>query len=96
LKLNKEAPINYTFMSEKAGNGTIEGLGTPGKLPVEFSVPKDQIKSGDVYQVTLTFAYCTDENQGLCVPVTLPWRLSLTADDKAENTATLSAQVPPL
>jgi len=46
--------------------------------------------------VTLSLAYCTDSNRGLCVPVTLKWRVKLTGDSQAQSVLDLSATVAPV
>jgi hypothetical protein len=48
------------------------------------------------YLVTLSLAYCTDSNRGLCVPATLKWRVRLVEDSQAVNALDLSATVSPL
>jgi hypothetical protein len=48
------------------------------------------------YLVTLSLAYCTDSNRGLCVPVTLKWRVRLAEDSQAPSALDLSATVSPL
>ena len=48
------------------------------------------------YLVTLSLAYCTDSNRGLCVPVTLKWRVRLAEDPQAQSALDLSATVSPL
>ena len=48
------------------------------------------------YLVTLSLAYCTDSNRGLCVPVTLKWRVRLAANSNAPSALDLSAVVAAL
>ena len=48
------------------------------------------------YLVTLSLAYCTDGNRGLCVPVTLKWRVRLAANSNAPSALDLSAVVAAL
>ncbi len=97
VHVNREAPINYTIAAN--GNSEIapvEGLIKSHKLPFEVVVSGATLQAGKEYPVTLTFAYCTDENESLCVPVTLAWRLKTSADFGAANRVDLSQKVEAL
>jgi len=48
------------------------------------------------YLMALSLAYCTDSNRGLCVPVTLKWRVRLAEDSQAQSVLDLSATVSPM
>jgi thiol-disulfide isomerase/thioredoxin len=98
IHLNREAPINYAFMSLSDGlNGNvIEGLAPSARVPVEVKIPASAIKNGETYQTALSLAYCTDENEGLCVPITLAWKLKVTEDPSANSVIELAETVKPI
>jgi thiol-disulfide isomerase/thioredoxin len=96
IHLNKDAPINYTFMATSNGSKGIEGLAKSPMLPIEVRVPASEFRPGSEYQTTLSIAYCTDESSGICVPVTLAWRMKLVPDAAASNAIDLAQKVKPL
>ena len=97
IHLNADAPINYTFTPAGNGNGhTIEGLAAVHTVPIEVSVPASAIESGREYETTLSLAYCADSNAGLCVPVTLAWRLKVVAEPQGSDRVELTQKVKPL
>jgi hypothetical protein len=96
IHLNKDAPINYTFMATQNGGKGIEGLAKSAMVPVEVRIPAAAIQAGGEYQTTLNIAYCTDAASSVCVPVTLAWRLKFISKPEAENAVELSQRVKPL
>ncbi|HEY3294820.1 MAG TPA: thioredoxin-like domain-containing protein [bacterium] len=96
VHLNKEAPINYAFVSSSNGGKGIEGLAKSPMIPVEVRIPASAFQPGGEYQTTLNLAYCTDESSSICVPVTLGWRLKFVANPAASNDVPLTARVKPL
>jgi thiol-disulfide isomerase/thioredoxin len=95
LHLNAEAPIFYAFLPEGIDTaGSREGQASV--LPAEFVVPAAALRNDGEYMVTLSLAYCTDVNRGLCVPVTLRWRVKLNEDSRSANMLDLSASVAPM
>lgn len=92
VHLNKDAPLAYAV---NMGNGApIEGLVSKHELPVKVVIPAASLKSGDA-TATLFFAYCTDKDAGLCVPVSVGYTLHLSegSDTMVEVSATI-ASVP--
>ena len=92
---NAEAPIFYAFLPVNGDSaGSLEG--EAAALPAEFAIPAAALREEGEYLVTLSLAYCTDSNRGLCVPVTLKWRVKLTGDSQAQSVLDLSARVSPV
>ena len=98
IHLNREAPINYAFAPSSDGDttGTVEGVAKSANIPVELKIPASALQSGETYQTMLSVAYCTDENEGLCVPVTLAWRLRLINEPSASNVVELTETIKPM
>jgi thiol-disulfide isomerase/thioredoxin len=98
IHLNREAPINYAFTpsANDSGDGAVEGIAKYNQFPVEFTVPAAAVRIGETYQTMVSIAYCTDENEGLCVPVTLNWRLKLNADPTASDVVELTESIQPM
>jgi hypothetical protein len=95
LHLNSDAPLFYTFLSADGDSPTtLEGAAK--SLPAEFAIPSAVLHENGEYLLTLSLAYCTDSNRGLCVPVTLKWRVTLTGDSQSPNVLDLSARIAPL
>jgi hypothetical protein len=95
LHLNAEAPVFYAFLgANRDSAASLEG--EAGRLPAEFAIPAAALHPDREYLVTLSLAYCTDSNRGLCVPVTLKWRVRLAEDSQAQSVLDLSATVSPL
>ena len=93
VHLNKEAPLAY---SVNLGNGSpIEGLASKHELPVKVTIPAASLKPGDA-DATLFFAYCTDKDAGLCVPVSVGYKIHLTEDANANGMAEVSATIKSL
>lgn len=91
VHLNKEAPIGYAI---RLVNGkSIEGLATKALLPARVVIPAESYKHGDVLKVMLYFAYCTDKNAGLCVPVSVAWNVTLQESEKATESAVLTSRI---
>lgn len=93
MHLNREAPLAYAV----TGNGApIEGLAAKPELPVRVTIPANQLKSGDNLAAMLSLAYCTDENSGLCVPVSVGWKIALQESNDAPGEAELSIKIAAL
>jgi thiol-disulfide isomerase/thioredoxin len=93
IHLNSQAPINWVFMSESPSSINHEGIAESNKLPIRFTIPDSTVTNNNPYLLSLSFAYCTDKDQGLCVPVTLSWKLSISRNSSASNSIALSAPV---
>ena len=74
----------------------IEGVAPPERIPVDVKIPSSAIANGQTYQSALSFAYCTDKNEGLCVPVTLVWKLKIRNDPSASDVIELTDTVKPI
>lgn len=87
IHVNQEAPVFYSIQRLDGSPLTIENRAT--------SIPQDVVMpaSDGAYLVSLSFAYCTDGNRSLCVPVTLRWRVNLLSDSQSDNRIRLSAAV---
>ncbi len=98
IHLNREAPINYAFAPSSNGetDQAIEGIAKDNQFPIVIRIPAAAVHSGETYQTMLSIAYCTDENEGLCVPVTLNWRLKLNADPSAGDVVELNETITPM
>ncbi|MCB9365938.1 MAG: redoxin domain-containing protein [Calditrichaeota bacterium] len=93
VHLNKEAPLAYVL----SGNGRqIEGLAVKPELPVRVVVPEDALRGGDGLSAMLSLSYCTDEDAGLCVPISIGWTIKLDSESSAPKEAILTAQVKDL
>ena len=92
VHLNTEAPINWSLRAETSDKG-IEGLVKENKFPVEFTLNKSLIDISASYLLALDFAYCTDQNKGLCIPAAVMWRISFNEDASAPEQIELSAVV---
>ncbi|MBK6766452.1 MAG: redoxin family protein [bacterium] len=93
VHLNREAPLGFAVSGSAV---TQEGLAPKPELPVRITIPSPNLNSGAELTALLSIAYCTDENAGLCVPVSLGWKITLQEDDAAGPVAELSARVPAL
>jgi thiol-disulfide isomerase/thioredoxin len=95
LHWNAEAPVFYAFLPAN-GDSTAGLEGEAKTLPAEFTTPAASLRENGEYLLTLSLAYCTDSNRGLCVPVTLKWRVRLAENPQAQGVLDLSATVSPL
>ncbi|MBL0062630.1 MAG: redoxin family protein [bacterium] len=91
VHLNKDAPIGYAI--QPAIGKPIEGLATKGVLPARVTIPATSLKNSDTLKAMLYFAYCTDKNSGLCVPVSIAWNIHLKESATAKDIAELSAKI---
>ncbi len=91
VHLNKEAPIGYVI--QPASGKSIEGLATKGVLPARAIIPASALNSGGTLKAMLFFAYCTDKNSGLCVPVSIAWNIHLQEGQSAVGVTELSAKI---
>ncbi len=91
VHLNKDAPIGYAIHSK---TGTpLEGLAPKGALPARVTVPFSALNGEKELQALLYFAYCTDKNEGLCVPVSVAWNIQLQEDAGAPELSELTVKV---
>jgi hypothetical protein len=93
VHLNREAPINWALMSESSSFKNLEGIAPSGILPIGITIPDSLIADGNSYLLSLSFAYCTDKDRGLCVPVDLSWKLNITINTSASDKIILSSPI---
>lgn len=91
VHLNKEAPIMFAVRSSTGR--TLEEKSPVQSLPVSLTIPAACLTDGGSLDVTMHFAYCTDENKGLCVPVSVAWTVDLKSDDKANGKVELTSRL---
>jgi len=90
VHLNKQAPVSFVVKTD--GATPFEGLAASTDLPVRVQIPAHAI-TGNAIEAMLAFAYCTDDHEGLCVPVSVNWRIKLVEDAGSENLSELTAEV---
>jgi hypothetical protein len=54
-----------------------------GEFPVEFALPSAAVEPG-AWHVELSFAYCTEGDQAMCVPTQRAWRVTVNVADEGE------------
>ncbi len=87
--LSPEAPWSVRIQS---GNETLlQHTGKSDAMPLKVTVPASNVKTGDDWLVTTSFAYCTESESSVCVPTELAW--TLPTQDGNESAATLFAKV---
>jgi hypothetical protein len=64
-----------------------------GKLPLEVTLPASSLRNAEQLAVALFFAYCTENDRSLCVPVTVGWKLTLIEKDASLERVELTADV---
>jgi thiol-disulfide isomerase/thioredoxin len=78
---NPEAPLTLRVRSH--GRTLFQATRTVAEFPVEFALPPEAVEPG-AWHVDLSFAYCTEGDQAMCVPVQQAWRVTVTvAEDGA-------------
>lgn len=81
--LNPEAPWSVSVI---AGENTIaQHTGKSDALPLKITIPVSSIVAGCTWQVSASFAYCTDGDHNVCIPEQLSWNVSVNTGGKATN-----------
>ncbi len=75
---NPEAPL--TLRVSAHGHTLYQATRTVAEFPVEFALPPAAVEPG-AWHVDLSFAYCTEGEQAMCVPVRRAWRVAVSVDD---------------
>ncbi len=86
---NPEAPL--TLRVRAHGRTLLQSTRTAARFPVQFSLPPAAVEPG-VWHVALSFAYCTEGDQAMCVPQERAWRLGVTLADAGEESVDLRAR----
>lgn len=94
VHLNKEAPIGFAIHNKS--ESILEGLAPKGILPARVTLSASLLSGATDLQAVLYFAYCTDKNAGLCVPVSVAWNVHLKADATAPELSDLNIKVSAL
>jgi thiol-disulfide isomerase/thioredoxin len=90
--LNIEAPWNVRVESE---SGAItQQTGQSDAFPILVSIPTDA--PGGKWRVALSFAYCTEGAESLCIPGQLNWRINTSRDSAGGDKMDLKARTEEL
>ncbi len=73
-KLNPEAPWSVRVTSN--GATVAQRTGKSDALPIRVTIPHGAAHAGD-WEVSVALAYCTERDGGLCVPLSLAWRVPI-------------------
>lgn len=90
VHLNRDAPVGYAVAG---GDSALEGLAANTELPVRVMLPASTLSDKAELSVMLSLAYCTDKNMGLCVPISVGWKVFLQESPDATQEAELRATV---
>jgi thiol-disulfide isomerase/thioredoxin len=75
---NPEAPL--TLRVRAHGRTLFQATRTVAEFPVGFALPPAAVEPG-AWRVDLSFAYCTEGEQAMCVPAERAWRVVVTVAD---------------
>lgn len=73
-KVNADAPVSVRV--EREGLTIAQRTVRDGKFPVEVTIPSEAVGEG-VWSVVARFAYCTDDDRGLCAPRAARWTVDV-------------------
>jgi thiol-disulfide isomerase/thioredoxin len=85
---NPEAPL--TLRVRAHGRALFQATRTVAAFPVEFALPPAAVGPG-VWHVDLSFAYCTEGDQAMCVPAQRAWRVAVTVAEHGDARLDLRA-----
>ncbi len=85
---NREAPL--TVRVRKDGRTLFQATRQAERFPVEITLPAEAVEGG-AWDVDLSFAYCTDGAEAMCVPVRRAWRVAVTMGEKGAAELALRA-----
>ncbi len=88
--ISPEAPWSVRVASD--GATIAQQTGRSDSLPLRITVPASSVKAGNSWDVAAAFAYCTDDDRGLCVPLHLAWKVPVRAGGTASD-VTLGAKI---
>ena len=72
---NPDAPL--TLRVRTHGRTLFQATRAVSAFPVGFALPPEAVEPG-AWHVDLSFAYCTEGDQAMCVPAQRSWRLAVT------------------
>jgi thiol-disulfide isomerase/thioredoxin len=85
---NAEAPLTVRVRAH--GRTLFQATRTLERFPVEFVLPSEAVEPG-AWHVDLSFAWCTEGEQSLCVPAQRSWRVAVTVAEGGEERLGLRA-----
>jgi hypothetical protein len=85
---NPEAPL--TLRVSAHGRALFQVTRTTDRFPVEFVLPPAALEPG-AWLVELSFAFCTEGDQAMCVPVQRAWRVTVAVADGGASRLELRA-----
>ena len=88
---NPEAPL--TLRVRAHGRTLFQATRTAVEFPVKFALPPAAVEPG-AWHVDLSFAYCTEGDRAVCVPVQRAWRVAVTVAEDGEARLDLRAGRP--
>ena len=88
--LNREAPVFITVSDADTGEPILQSTLDTDAVPVIVELKPDQLAGREALRVELSFGYCF-QDEGVCVPAELAWRLPLSPEGAHE--VTLKADV---
>ncbi len=91
--LNGEAP--WTIQVVRDGTILAQETGIGGDWPLEVIVAPGILPESGVVDVHIGFVYCTDGDEGLCIPGQLAWRVALEKGEGSNEIALTAAISPP-
>lgn len=85
LVLDFSLPKSAHFSAEapwsarvRSGDRTlVQHTGKSASLPLSTTIPANQLNGATSWHVTASFAYCTSEHGGLCVPTRVDWQVAV-------------------
>jgi thiol-disulfide isomerase/thioredoxin len=75
--VNPEAP--WSLRVQTGGKILLQHTGRSASLPLVAAIPTEAVTAG-TWLVSVSFAYCTDGAQSLCIPAELAWSIPVTTD----------------
>lgn len=71
-------------------NGALQFTAGKPALPLEIKVPFSNESGEAVYNIEMSFAYCTESDKGLCIPATIRWQAKLSTSATGKTEATIN------
>ena len=90
MHISPEAPWSVRVSTN--GATFAQQTGKSDALPLRVTIPARSVPNETPWNVYATFAYCTEDDRGMCVPAELTWTLPVSTG-KGAATITLAASV---
>ncbi len=74
-------------------NGALQATAEKPALPFAVRLPLAPAAGSGLYDIEMSFAYCTGSDKGLCLPATLRWRAKLSTAADGGSRATIARSV---